>query len=76
MEVYLYIIPYPYIKNDFDKFINIYLMIEFIIPITCLAITGIINSYINNNHIKTKKKEFAKKSAYINKINKNLYKKS
>jgi hypothetical protein len=51
-------------------------MIEFIIPITCLAITGIINSYINNNHIKTKKKEFAKKSAYINKINKDLYKKS
>ena len=45
-------------------------MIEFIIPITCLAITGIINSYINNNHIKTKKKEFAKNPLISTKLTK------
>jgi len=49
-------------------------MIEIVIPIACVAITGIINSYISNNHIKNKKKEFAKKSAYINRINKDLKK--
>ena len=48
-------------------------MIEtIIIPITCIAITGLINSYINNNQIAQRKKEFAKKTNYINKINRDL----
>lgn len=52
-------------------------MIESIlIPVTCIAITGIINSYINYNQLKTKKKEFAKRRAYINKINNDLKKNS
>lgn len=48
-------------------------MIEAIlIPVTCLAITGIINNYINNNQLKARKKEFAKRTAYINRINNDI----
>jgi hypothetical protein len=47
-------------------------MIEIIIPITCLVVTGAINSYINNFQKNQRKKEYAKKTAFINKINKGM----
>lgn len=50
-------------------------MIEAIlIPITCLAITRLINNYINNNQLKTRKKEFAKRTKYIANLNNDLKK--
>lgn len=52
-------------------------MIEgLIIPIVCFAITGGINAFINNNQIRIKKKEFAKRTAYISKINNDLKKRA